>query len=386
MKSPTLSAPRALIMAGGTGGHIFPALAVARSLRNKGWEVTWLGTTAGLESRLVPPHNIPIKWLSVSGLRGKGILGVALGVPRLIIAIYQAINVVKVLRPDVVVGFGGFVAFPGGLAAVLMGRPLVIHEQNSIAGLTNRVLSLFAREVLTGFPDAFRNRGSHFLARILPIPRCSTWTGNPVRQEVIDSPEPAQRFAHRQGPLKVLVVGGSQGARALNTIVPEAIALIANSNRPVITHQAGAKLLDEMQGAYKNLGVDATVLPFIDDMAQVLSDADLVICRAGALTVAELAAIGVGSVLVPFPAAVDDHQTHNAKFLSAAGAGLFIAQDQLNARDLADIIQSLDRNRLLMMAEAARGLGRINATEDVARMVIIQQQSALATLEQGEHS
>lgn len=383
MKTIPFSVPRALIMAGGTGGHIFPALAVAGSLRMKGWEVSWLGTAAGMESRIVPEHHIPMHCLSVAGLRGKGSSGLFLGLPRLIAAIYQAIKVVKSQRPDVIVGFGGFVAFPGGLAAMLLKKPLVIHEQNAIAGLTNRVLSLFAREILTGFPDAFKKRGGNWLARILPEPRRSTWTGNPIRQDVLTSPEPAVRFADRQGALKVLVVGGSQGARALNAVVPEAIALIPVSERPIVTHQAGAKLLAEMQGAYQGLGVNAIVLPFIDDMAVALSDADLVICRAGALTVSELAAVGVASVLVPFPAAVDDHQTQNAQFLTTAGAGLLISQNQFNARDLAALIQSLDRSRLLMMAEAARSLRRNNATEDVVRVVLDQMQTARANLEQG---
>jgi UDP-N-acetylglucosamine--N-acetylmuramyl-(pentapeptide) pyrophosphoryl-undecaprenol N-acetylglucosamine transferase len=375
--------PRVLVMAGGTGGHIFPALAVARSLRDKGWDVTWLGTPAGLESQLVPPHQIPIEWLSVSGLRGKGLVGILLGIPRLIKAIYQAVRVVQNRQPDVVIGFGGFVSFPGGLASFLMRRPLVIHEQNSIAGLTNRMLSLFSREVLTGFPDAFGQPGGNWLARILPVPRHSTWTGNPVRQEVMNIPAPSERFANRQGALKLLVVGGSQGARALNTIVPEAVGRIPEARRPQILHQAGAKLLNEMQDAYQKLGVQADVVPFIDDMAKVLSEADLVICRAGALTVSELAAVGVGSILVPFPAAVDDHQTPNAQFLSSAGAGLLIDQKQLNAQDLAALIQSLDRPRLLLMAEAARHLGRVSATEDVAQVVIAQQRHSASLQHQG---
>jgi UDP-N-acetylglucosamine--N-acetylmuramyl-(pentapeptide) pyrophosphoryl-undecaprenol N-acetylglucosamine transferase len=376
-------APKALIMAGGTGGHIFPALAVADSLRSKGWEVSWLGTASGLESRLIPPHQIAMQYLSVSGLRGKGYADLLLGLPRLIAAIYQAIKIVREQRPDVVIGFGGFVAFPGGLAAAILRIPLVIHEQNSIAGLTNRVLSLFAREVLTGFPDAFVKRGGNLLARILPIPRHSTWTGNPIRKEVMHCALPAERFALREGPFKILVVGGSQGARALNTIVPQALALIPAANRPAVLHQAGSKLLPEMHDAYRSLGIQADCVPFIDDMSQALSQADLVICRAGALTVSELAAVGIGSILVPFPAAVDDHQTFNAQFLSDVGAGIVIAQNKLNANDLAAFIQKLDRPRLLLMAEAARALGRSNATEEVTQVVLAQQLRTLAALEQG---
>jgi UDP-N-acetylglucosamine--N-acetylmuramyl-(pentapeptide) pyrophosphoryl-undecaprenol N-acetylglucosamine transferase len=240
------------------------------------------------------------------------------------------------------------------------------------------MLSLFARRVLTGFPDAFSHRGANILAHVLPIPRCSTWTGNPVRQDVMKCLEPKERYANREGGLRILIVGGSQGARALNTIVPEAIALIPTFQRPRVMHQAGEKLLDEMQDAYKKRGISAEVLPFIDDMAKALSEADLVICRAGALTISELAAVGVASILVPFPAAVDDHQTHNAQFLSAAGAGILIAQNQLNAKDLAVLIQGLDRSRLLLMAEAAHRLGRINATEEVAQVIITERDNASA--------
>jgi len=381
-----MTTPKAMMMAGGTGGHIFPALAVADALKAKGWDVVWLGTPSGLESRLVPPHHIPMEWLSVSGLRGKSVTGLLGGIPKLVMALYQAIKIVKKHRPDVVVGFGGFVAFPGGLAAALMRRPLVIHEQNSIAGLTNRVLSLFACEVLTGFPDAFGHLGGNLLAKILPIPRRTTWTGNPVRNDVVNGLPPAQRFEHRQGPLRIVVVGGSQGARALNTIVPEAIALIPENVRPVVVHQAGAKLLDEMQDAYARHEVQAEVVPFIDDMAAALTQADLVICRAGALTVAELSAVGVASVLVPFPAAVDDHQTQNARFLSSAGAGILIPQNQFNAKDLAALIQSLDRSRLMMMAQAAKELGRIHATEDVLRVVMAQRHDADLMVGQGGHA
>jgi UDP-N-acetylglucosamine--N-acetylmuramyl-(pentapeptide) pyrophosphoryl-undecaprenol N-acetylglucosamine transferase len=364
-----MSGRTALMMAGGTGGHIFPALAVASQLRQRGWQVVWLGTRQGLESRLVPPHGIEIEWLSVAGLRGKGWLGLLSGLPRAALALLQALRALRLRRPDVVVGFGGFVSFPGGVAAFLTRRPLLVHEQNSIAGLSNRVLALLAREVMAGFPQAFSQRGANPLARWLPVPGECRWTGNPVRAEVAALPPPAQRFAGRTGPLQLLVVGGSQGARALNTVVPAAIACLPATLRPRILHQAGPKLHAEMADAYGRLGVEADVRPFIEDMAAALADADLVICRAGALTVAELCAAGVGAVLVPFPAAVDDHQTGNGRFLVERGAARMIAQHALDAQSLAALLASLDRSQLLAMAEAARLLARPEAAAAVADRV-----------------
>ena len=364
-----MSAPVALMMAGGTGGHIFPALAVARQLRDRGWQVVWLGTRQGLESRLVPPHGIDIEWLSVAGLRGKGWLGLAAGLPRAVMALFQALRAVRIRRPDVVVGFGGFVSFPGGLAAALTRRPLLVHEQNSIAGLSNRVLALLARDVMAGFPDAFRQRGANPLARWLPRPAACHWTGNPVRAELAQLPPPADRFAGRHGPLRLLVIGGSQGARVLNTLLPAAIALLPVDRRPEVVHQTGPKLFDEMRDAYARLGLAADVRPFIDDMAQALADADLVVCRSGALTVAELCAVGVGSVLVPFAAAVDDHQTANGRFLVDAGAAEMYAQAGLQAATLAACLTRLDRSGLLRMAEAARTLARPGAAAEVADRV-----------------
>ena len=364
-----MNARTALLMAGGTGGHIFPALAVATRLRSRGWRVIWLGTRRGLESRLVPPHGIDIEWLSVAGLRGKGLPGLLAALPRLALAVFQAVRAVRRRRPDVVVGFGGFVAFPGGLAASLLRRPLVIHEQNSIAGLTNRLLALFAREVLAGFPDAFRNRGQNLLARLLPAPHKTTWTGNPVRSDLASIAPPGERFAGRAGALRILVVGGSQGARALNVTVPAAIALLPPDQRPRVVHQSGPKLHAEMRDAYAGLGIDAQVFPFIDDMASALADADLVICRSGALTVAELSAVGVASLLVPFPAAVDDHQTHNAQFLVDAGAAQLLPQSAFDATSLAQRLAGLDRVKLLAMALAARQLARPAAADHVADRV-----------------
>lgn len=356
----------AMVMAGGTGGHIFPALAVAERLRTRGWNVVWLGTHHGLESRLVPPHQIEIEWLSVAGLRGKGLATLLLALPRVALALWQALRAMQLRKPQIVLGFGGFVAFPGGIAAALLRRPLLIHEQNSIAGLTNRVLAIFACEVLAGFPDAFRAAGRNGLARLLPRHVVTRWTGNPVRTELTLIPAPGERFAERSGPLRILVVGGSQGARALNAVVPAAIARLPLAQRPLVLHQSGPKLYAEMQNAYAELGVDAEIRPFIDDMASALANADVVLCRAGALTVSELAAVGVGSILIPFPAAVDDHQTRNAQFLVDAGAAVLIPQQQLNAEDLAQRLLRLDRAALLRMATAAHALARPLAAEEVA--------------------
>lgn len=362
--------PLALVMAGGTGGHIFPALAVARGLEARGWKVVWLGTPTGLEARLVPQAGMAMEWLRVTGLRGKGGLAILQGLIRLVGGLWGAVGAMRRRRPDVVIGFGGFVAFPGGVAAVLTGRPLLIHEQNAIAGLSNRLLALLARQVMTGFPDAFQHRGRHPLAKLLPVPRSATWTGNPVRQDLLNLPEPPLRFAGRGGPLRVLVIGGSQGARILNSVVPRAVGLLPIRHRPLIQHQAGEKLMAEMRGAYQAQGVDAEVLPFIEDMAEALASADLVICRAGALTIAELAAVGVGSVLVPFPAAVDDHQTMNARFLSEAGAGFLVPQNELTAQGLASLLQGLDRERLLQMANLARRFARPHAADEVIHAVL----------------
>ena len=364
-----MSAPVALVMAGGTGGHIFPALAVSARLRQRGWRVVWLGTRAGLESRLVPPHSIDIEWLSVAGMRGKGLLQLLTAAPRLLLAIGQAMRVIRRQRPDVVLGFGGFVAFPGGLAATLLRRPLLIHEQNAVAGLTNRLLAQVAGCVLQAFPGAFDRRGRNPLGRRLPLPAAVSTTGNPVRDSMLLQPLPAERFSTRSGALQVLVLGGSQGARALNQVVPAALALLPAAQRPQVLHQAGARLIGEMRDAYVSQGIAATVVPFIDDVAAALADADLVICRAGALTVAELAAVGVASVLVPFPAAVDDHQTANAAYLAEAGAAVLQPQATLTADGLAALLLQFDRPRLLAMAACARALAHADATSEVVRHV-----------------
>ena len=342
-----MSAP-VLIMAGGTGGHVFPALALARLLRARSRKVIWLGTRRGLAARVVPAEGIEIEWLSVGGLRGKGALTLLAAPFRLLRALWQALRIMRRHRPGVVVGLGGFVTGPGGVAAWLCRRPLVIHEQNAIAGFTNRALAPLAREVLTAFPSALAGR------------RGVRMIGNPVRADIAALPAPAGRFAGRDGALRLLVVGGSLGALRLNQSVPGALALLARdagAPRFIVRHQAGEKLIDRAQTAYREAGVDGEVTPFIADMAEALAWADLVVCRAGALTVAELAAAGVGAVLVPYPHAVDDHQTHNARYLVDAGAAQCIADAALTPEHLADVLRQLcgaGRSALLPLAEAAR--------------------------------
>ncbi|MHB8354469.1 MAG: undecaprenyldiphospho-muramoylpentapeptide beta-N-acetylglucosaminyltransferase, partial [Burkholderiales bacterium] len=328
-----------------------------------GWRVVWLGTRAGIEARLVPEHGFVLETISVGGLRGKGVLR-ALSAPLMVLlACAQSLMVLLRQRPDVVVGFGGFAAFPGGLTAALLMRPLILHEQNAVAGLTNRLLARLARRVFEGFPKAFEAPSRHPLARFLGVPRQVSWTGNPVRPEIGALAPPAQRFAGRSGVLQILVLGGSQGARALNTLIPQALALIPLEQRPRVLHQGGVKLMDSLRQSYQEQGVAGELRSFIDDMAAAYAGCDLVICRSGALTVAELAAAGVGSILVPFPAAVDDHQTANARFLEAQGAARVMAQSRLDPALLAQWLQEMSRAALLVMAEAARTLARPQATE-----------------------
>jgi UDP-N-acetylglucosamine--N-acetylmuramyl-(pentapeptide) pyrophosphoryl-undecaprenol N-acetylglucosamine transferase len=339
-------------MAGGTGGHIFPGLAVAQALRERGWQVHWLGGSGSaaqpsMESRLVPPQGFAFEAIDFSGVRGKGLLTLALLPLRLLRAFWQALQVVRRVRPDVVVGLGGFISFPGGMMGVLWGKPLVLHEQNSVAGLANRVLAGVADAVYTAFPNVL-NKG--------------VWVGNPLRAAFLGMAEPAQRFAGRSGPLRVLVLGGSLGARALNEIVPRALALLPPEQQPIVTHQSGARQIDELRANYAAAGVQAELTPFIDDTAQAFAEADLVVCRAGASTVTVIAAIGAAAVFVPFPSAVDDHQTHNARFLVDQGAGWLVPQPELTPQRLAELLGTLDRAELLRRAERARSLAKTEAT------------------------
>ncbi len=345
-----------LIMAGGTGGHVFPALAVADQLRQRGVEVVWLGTRQGLEARAVPAAGYDVEWVTIRGLRGKGVFALVAAPFLLVAAMLQTVSVLLRRRPAALLGMGGFVAGPGGLVAWLLRRPLLIHEANALAGFTNRVLARLAARVMTGFPGTFEQ-----------IPRAE-WVGNPVRPEIAALPAPAQRLCERAGRLHVLVVGGSQGARAFNQRLPQALAEIDSQCLPELWHQAGRGNAAEVEQAYRAAGIDARVTEFIDDMAAAYAWADLVICRAGAMTVAEVAAAGVAALFVPFPHAVGDHQTVNARYLVERDAGLLIAQDALSSERICAIVTSLtrDRSRLLAMARHARELARPDAARRVA--------------------
>lgn len=347
-----------LVMAGGTGGHVFPALAVAEELRLRGVPVLWLGTRRGLEARVVPAAGFPIAWLKVAGLRGKGLLTLLMAPLTLFAALLQAGWIILRHRPRAVLGLGGFAAGPGGAMAWLLRRPLVIHEQNGIAGLTNRLLARRAQRVLTGFPDTFT--AAH-LGR-----NDAEWVGNPVRPEIAALPPPEHRLSVHSGPLRLLVVGGSLGARALNEVVPQALAQFPVESRPQVRHQSGSKNIEQAAAAYREAGVEASLEPFIQDMAAAYAWADLVICRSGALTVAELAAAGVASILVPYPHAVDDHQSRNARFLSEAGAAVLIQQKELTPEWLFDRLRAFDRVSLLAMAQAARSRAQPDAVHRVA--------------------
>ncbi len=340
-----------LIMAGGTGGHVFPGLAVADAMRERGWNVVWMGARTGMEARLVPARGYPMAWIRASALRGKGLAAKLLLPTNLLIGFWQSARAIFRIRPEVVLGMGGYVAFPGGMMASLLARPLAVHEQNAIAGLANRVLARVADRRFAAFPGALQD---------------AEWTGNPVRAEIARIAEPEARYAARSGPLRLLVVGGSLGAQALNEAVPKALALIPDAERPEVVHQSGEKNLDSLAANYRAGGVQGETLAFIDDMAERYAAADLVICRAGAITVAELSAGGMASVLVPFPHAVDDHQSANARFLAERGAAILLPQRELTPHKLAVTIRSLDRAQLLAMARKARALGKPDAARIVA--------------------
>ena len=346
----------ALVMAGGTGGHIFPGLAVAEVLRGQGWNVHWLGAPApSMESQLVPTRGLPFEAVHFGGVRGKGLISMALLPMRLLIAFWQSLQVIRRLRPDVVVGLGGYITFPGGMMGVLMGKPLVLHEQNSVAGMANKVLAHVADRVLSTFPG------------VLPQ---TQWVGNPMREGFLNQATPAERFSNRSGPLRVLVVGGSLGAQALNSGVPQALALMPPAQRPQVVHQGGIQHLQTLQDNYAKAGVQAELLPFIEDTASAFANTDVVICRAGASTVSELAAVGVAALFVPFPHAVDDHQTVNAQFLVGKNAGWLIPQADLTPQTLADFLSGLDRAQLLQVANQAYALRKITAAADVAQACV----------------
>ena len=339
----------ALIMAGGTGGHVFPGLAVAEVLRARGWRVVWMGTRAGMEARLVAARGYELAAIRAAAMRGKGLAAALLLPFNLLAGFWQSARAIFRLRPDVVLGMGGYVAFPGGMMASLLARPLAVHEQNAVAGLTNRILAGVADKAMSAFPEALKG---------------AEWTGNPVRGEIAALADPAERYARRSGPLKLLVLGGSGGAQALNECVPRALALLAP--RPAVVHQSGEKNYAALRAAYAAAGVQGELTPFIDDVARRYAEADLVVCRAGAMTVAELSAGGVASVLVPYPHAVDDHQTANARYLADRGAAILLPQAELAPEKLAALLRSLERPRLLEMARRARALGKPDAARIVA--------------------
>lgn len=348
-----MTKPSILVMAGGTGGHIFPGLAVAQYLRICGWNVSWLGNQSGMEYRLVKSCDFPFEAVEFGGLRGKGLKAQLMLPINLARACFQSWRIMRRLKPSVVLGMGGYITFPGGLVTKLLKRPLVIHESNSVAGSANRALTKIAMRTLTGFPNVMEN---------------AEWVGNPIREEFDHIQKPELRYEQRQGPLSILVVGGSLGATSLNENIPAALALIPKDGRPKVIHQAGDKHLSELQNRYAELGVEADIRPFIDDMPSAYAQADLVICRSGAMTVSELAACGVASCLIPFPHAIDDHQTANAKFLSEANAAVLLPQQYLNPQDLALMIQNLNRSDLKDMAIRAHALAKPHATQRVAEV------------------
>ncbi len=348
MKSPT-----ALVMAGGTGGHIFPGLAIAEVLRGQGWRVHWMGAPQpSMESQLVPSKGFVFEAVRFAGVRGKGWLTAVLTPIKLVQALVQSVRLIWRVKPDVLVGLGGFITVPGGIAGFLCGKPLILHEQNAIAGMANVYLAKIARQVFSTFPNA--------------LPQ-AVWVGNPLRAEFLLQAEPVQRFKGRSGPMRVVVMGGSLGAQALNQCVPQALALIDPEKRPHVLHQSGEKHVDALKTAYANAEVKVEVTPFIHHPAETMAQADVVICRSGASTVSELAALGVAALLVPFPFAVDDHQTCNAQFLADQGAGWLKPQKELTATWLAQWLQDLDRDSLRTVAEKAYALRQTAAAEQVAQ-------------------
>lgn len=356
----------ALIMAAGTGGHIYPGLAIADVLVQRGWAIAWLATPAGMEHKLVAQAGYPIEVIQMSGVRSKGLLAWALLPLVLLRAFWQSLAVIRRVKPDVIVSMGGYIAFPGGMMGVLCGTPLVVHEPGAHAGLTNRVLALIADRVLVGFPKTFEQTPKNPLARMLPTPKKTEWLGTPVRAGITALPDPAARFAGRRGPVRLLIVGGSLGAKTLNDLVVAALATLPAEERPEVVHQSGEKNYDELLAAYRRNGVEATVLPFIDDMAEKYAWCDLMLCRSGAITVAELAVAGVASVLVPLPYFVAEEQEANARFLADAGAGVLVKQLDTSPQALAAQLKNLTREKLLEMAKIARSLGKPDATANCA--------------------
>jgi UDP-N-acetylglucosamine--N-acetylmuramyl-(pentapeptide) pyrophosphoryl-undecaprenol N-acetylglucosamine transferase len=342
-----------MVMAGGTGGHVYPAMAVADYLKAQGWRIVWLATEGGMENRLIEGKGYQKAIITMQGVRGKGLLGWLLLPIKLLKALRQSYQAIRQYQPNVVLGMGGFAAFPGGLMARFLAKPLVIHEQNSVAGLTNKLMAKIATRVLAAFPGALNK------ALVL---------GNPVRADIATMADPEVRFAEHQGALNILVVGGSLGAQALNELIPQALANIPKVSRPIVIHQAGVKHIGALEANYQKHGVSADCRAFIDNMAEIYAQADFVICRAGAMTIAELSAVGLGSLLVPFPYAVDDHQTTNAAYLAENNAAFLIQQKELTVDKLVQVFLQLTRNQCLKMAKQARALGKPDATANVANV------------------
>lgn len=352
----------ALIMAAGTGGHIFPGIAIAQALEAHGFSIVWLATPEGMEHKLVGKVGYPIEVIQMSGVRAKGLIAWALMPVRLLRALWQAIAVIRRVKPMVVVSMGGYIAFPGGMMAVLLGKPLIVHEPGAHAGLTNRVLALIADRVLVGFPNAFVEKPKNALAAALPKPQRVEWLGTPIREDIIKLALPQERIQSHQGRIRLLIVGGSLGAKTMSELVVSALTLIPNEKRPQVIHQAGEKNHAELVALYQAANVDADVRAFIDDMAAMYDWCDLLICRAGAITVAEIAAVGIASILVPLPWFVAEEQMANAKFLSDKNAGLLVKQNDETPEALAQKIVSIDRAKAIEMATIARSLGKPNAT------------------------
>ncbi len=349
-------------MAAGSGGHIFPGLAIAQELSSRGWKVHWMGTPAGMENKLVARAGYPISAVNMTGVRSKGAVAWFLLPLTLLVAFWQALGVIRRVRPDVVLSMGGYVAFPGGMMAVLWGKPLVVHEPGAVAGLTSRALAMVADRVIVGMEGAFERAVKGNLASRLPKPKRTEWLGTPVRPEIAAIAEPGARYAGRGGPLRLLVVGGSLGAQTLNELVLAALKTIPAAERPEVVHQAGEKHCDSLRTVYEQAGVAAEVLPFVDDMAARYAWCDVLVCRAGAITVAEVSAAGLAALLFPLPWFVQDEQAANAHFLASRNAGVVLAQLETSPAHLASVLRGMNRETLADMARRARALGKPDAT------------------------
>jgi UDP-N-acetylglucosamine--N-acetylmuramyl-(pentapeptide) pyrophosphoryl-undecaprenol N-acetylglucosamine transferase len=349
-----------LVMAGGTGGHVFPGIAVAEWWKEQGGEVAWLGTEHGLDTKLVPPTGIPFYPVAIKGLRGKGLKSYAMAPWKIFRAVTQSLSLMRKINPDVVLSMGGYVAGPGGVAAKLLRKPLVVHEQNAIPGATNTILAKFASKVLEAFPDSFPKKAK------------AEWVGNPVRKDILSIASPEMRFSKQHEKLKLLIIGGSQGAQKINNVLPKMLAMMDENHRPDVWHQAGAKHFDDVLSFYRNENIKGKVVSFIDNMAEAFSWADLIICRSGALTVSEIAAVGIGSILIPFTHAVDDHQTANANFLAKQKAAIIIQERDLTPEKLMSVLNEIisTPNAVLDMAKHARELAKPEATECVGNICL----------------